>query len=89
MNKDDFASFTRGLAEATAHLSGADTGALVHTPEQIAVRRKGGRPAGTIKANAKQQVAIRLDPDILTHFRAAGPGWQTRINEILRQSIAK
>ena len=48
------------------------------------VRR--GRPAGTTKANAKEQVAIRLDPDVLAYFRAGGPGWQSRINETLRKA---
>ena len=48
------------------------------------VRR--GRPAGTTKATAKEQVAIRLDPDVLASFRAGGPGWQSRINETLRKA---
>ena len=30
------------------------------------------------------QVAIRFDRDVLSVFRAAGPGWQTRMNEALR-----
>jgi uncharacterized protein (DUF4415 family) len=47
------------------------------------VRR--GRPAGTAK---KQAISIRLDRDVLTHFRKAGPGWQARINETLRRSMA-
>ena len=32
----------------------------------------------------KQIVTIRLDIDMLTWFKAAGPGYQTRINQILR-----
>jgi len=47
------------------------------------VRR--GRPAGTAK---KQAISIRLDHDVLTHFRKAGAGWQARINETLRRSMA-
>jgi len=47
------------------------------------VRR--GRPAGTAK---KQAISIRLDRDVLMHFRKAGPGWQVRINETLRRSMA-
>ena len=47
------------------------------------VRR--GRPAGT--AN-KQAISIRLDRDVLAHFRRSGPGWQARINETLRRSMA-
>lgn len=47
-----------------------------------------GRPAGSVKVDAKQAVSIRLDPDVLAHFRATGRGWQSRINEVLRKAIA-
>jgi uncharacterized protein (DUF4415 family) len=33
----------------------------------------------------KEQVAIRLDKDILEAFRAQGQGWQTRIHQALRR----
>ena len=42
-----------------------------------------GRPK---KAASKEAVNIRLDPDVLAHFRASGPGWQSRINEALRKA---
>ncbi len=32
----------------------------------------------------KQAVQIRLDADVLDWFRAAGPGYQTRMNAVLR-----
>jgi uncharacterized protein (DUF4415 family) len=35
----------------------------------------------------KEQVTLRLDPDVLAHFRARGRGWQTAINETLRRAI--
>lgn len=35
----------------------------------------------------KKQVTLRLDPDILTHFKTQGRGWQTRINAVLRTYI--
>lgn len=43
------------------------------------VRR--GRPP---LAQPKVSTTIRLDADVLEKFRATGPGWQTRINEILK-----
>jgi uncharacterized protein (DUF4415 family) len=46
-----------------------------------------GRPAGSVKADAKQAVSIRLDPDIIAHYRATGPGWQSRVNAALRKAI--
>jgi uncharacterized protein (DUF4415 family) len=36
---------------------------------------------------AKQQLSIRLDKDVLAWLRAAGRGYQTRINHILRAAM--
>jgi uncharacterized protein (DUF4415 family) len=52
----------------------------------IALALKRGRPAGS---GVKEQVAIRLDKDILEAFRAQGQGWQTRINQALRCYLAE
>ncbi len=43
-----------------------------------------GRPPA--RGRAKQQVTLRLDPDIIERFRADGPGWQGRINAALRKA---
>jgi uncharacterized protein (DUF4415 family) len=42
-----------------------------------------GRPRS---AMPKEAINIRLDPDVLEHFRADGPGWQSRINAALRKA---
>ena len=47
----------------------------------MAAARKRGRPAGS---GSKEQVAIRIDHEVLAAFRAAGPGWQTRMNDALK-----
>jgi uncharacterized protein (DUF4415 family) len=52
-----------------------------------AYRRGRGRPARSTKADAKQQVTLRLDREVIEKFRATGPGWQSRINEILRGAV--
>jgi uncharacterized protein (DUF4415 family) len=44
-------------------------------------KNKGGRPR---IENPKQAVKLRIDADVLAKFRESGPGWQTRINGILR-----
>jgi uncharacterized protein (DUF4415 family) len=56
--------------------------------EQIAARllRPRGRPP---KEHPKAQVTLRLDAEVLKHFKAGGPGWQTRINAVLRRAAAK
>ena len=49
------------------------------------VRRGRGRP----KSDApKEQISVRLDPDVLAKLRESGPGWQSNINVLLRQSLA-
>jgi uncharacterized protein (DUF4415 family) len=45
---------------------------------------KAGRPK---LANPKRQVTLRLDGDLLDSLRETGPGWQSRINDILRAAV--
>jgi uncharacterized protein (DUF4415 family) len=48
------------------------------------IRRGRGRP----KSDAtKEQISVRLDPDVLAKLREAGPGWQSQINTLLRQAL--
>ena len=44
----------------------------------------GGRPRSE---NPKVAVSLRLDPDVVSRFKADGPGWQTRMNAALRQAV--
>jgi uncharacterized protein (DUF4415 family) len=46
------------------------------------------RPGRPPKDMAKVSTTIRLDADVLAHFRAGGPGWQSRINAALRAVMA-
>jgi uncharacterized protein (DUF4415 family) len=45
-------------------------------------RRRVGRPSGS----NKEQVALRIDKDVLARFRATGAGWQSRMNDALREA---
>jgi uncharacterized protein (DUF4415 family) len=55
-------------------------------PEVIAqFKNKGGRPR---IENPKEAVKLRIDADVLAKFRESGPGWQTRINGILRAAVS-
>jgi uncharacterized protein (DUF4415 family) len=60
---------------ATAYLSSA------------IVRRPGQR--GKQKSATKQLVSLRLSPAVLEYFKATGPGWQTRIDEVLKKVAEK
>lgn len=37
----------------------------------------------------KKLVSIRLDQDVLDHYRNLGPGWQSQINAMLRQGMSE
>lgn len=50
-------------------------------------RRPGER--GKQVAPTKRLVSLRLSADVLEHFRATGPGWQTRIDEILKRAVKR
>jgi uncharacterized protein (DUF4415 family) len=50
--------------------------------EKLATRRRGpGR------APIKVPTTIRLDSDIVAAFKAGGHGWQTRVNEVLKEWV--
>jgi uncharacterized protein (DUF4415 family) len=55
-------------------------------PDLVARHIRRGRPK---LERPKEQQTLRLDADVLDHFRATGPGWQGRINATLRKAIGK
>lgn len=40
----------------------------------------------TVLPGAKEMVTLRIDCEVLAYFQDGGPGWQDRINAILRQA---
>lgn len=51
----------------------------VYVGEKL-VRR--GRPP---KSSTKVLTTLRLDPDVVAGLRATGSGWQTRVNDAMRE----
>lgn len=51
------------------------------------VRRRGER--GPQKAPTKEQVSLRLSPEVLAYFKAGGSGWQTRLDQALKEYVRK
>ncbi len=49
-------------------------------------RRAGVR--GPQKAPTKTRVSIRLSPEVVSAFKADGPGWQSRIDAVLKEWVA-
>ena len=76
--------FEEDLLESIRQAKRGEVG-RIHTPEQILARR--GRPPGSVSTTTKQAVKLRLDPDVLAALRDSGPGWQTRVNSILREAV--
>lgn len=51
------------------------------------VRRPGQR--GPQKRPTKVAVTVRYSPEVVAYFKATGEGWQTRMNEALREYVAQ
>jgi uncharacterized protein (DUF4415 family) len=51
------------------------------------VRSRGQR--GPQKSETKHRIGLRLDRAVVEYFRATGPGWQTRINDVLAEHVRK
>jgi uncharacterized protein (DUF4415 family) len=64
----------------------AKPGAEVLPAELVAaLKSKGGRPKGT----DRQQVTLRLPRAVIDHFKAEGPGWQTRAIAVLEREAER
>lgn len=50
--------------------------------------RKPGRPIKPV-AERKQQVTLRLRPDLLSELRSLGPGWQKRVEDVLTREFLR
>lgn len=53
---------------------------------QDLLQRGRGRPP---KPDRKVNQTLRLDPDVLEAYRSQGPGWQARINAVLRANMPR
>ena len=56
---------------------------LASLPSLDELRAKRGRPAMT-PDERKEQIALRVDREVLAWYRAQGAGWQTRMNKVLK-----
>jgi uncharacterized protein (DUF4415 family) len=83
MNKP--AAFLRNTVEEEAAIQrgiDADPDTYVPTDAEFApMKPRGGRPK---LANPKIAITVRYDADIIERFKAGGDGWQTRMNDALR-----
>jgi uncharacterized protein (DUF4415 family) len=61
----------------------------VLAPEFLAGIKRYRGQRGEQKGPTKQLVSLRLDRDVVEKFKSDGPGWQSRINEALRKTLAE
>jgi uncharacterized protein (DUF4415 family) len=51
----------------------------------IVARYRGQRGPQKSKP-VKEQISLRVDPEVLEYFRGLGPGWMARMNDALRKA---
>jgi len=56
--------------------------------EQLAARR-GPDQRGPQPRSTKVAVTVRYSPEVVTYFKATGAGWQTRMDAVLRDYVAR
>ena len=58
-------------------------------PELVEAFERARGQRGPQKAPVKERVGLRLDHGVVEYFRATGPGWQRRINDILAEYVKR
>ncbi len=68
----------------------SDPDAQPLTPEQlksmVPLRTLRGRPKSD---NKKQLVSVRYSPEVVAYFKSTGEGWQSRMDEALREYVER
>ena len=60
---------------------------LSDLPESL--QAKLGKGRGPQKTPTKELISLRVSRDVLARFRATGEGWQTRMDEALREWVER
>ena len=68
----------------------SDPDAQPLTPKQlksmVPIRALRGRPKSE---NRKLLVSVRYSPEVVAYFKSTGEGWQSRMDGVLRQYVAR
>jgi uncharacterized protein (DUF4415 family) len=90
MSEENKAAWRQAISKTRAFLNDEEwrpamaDGAVPLTNEESRRldRKLRGRPP---LESPKQAVSLRLDQDVVEHFKRQGPGWQSRMNAALRK----
>ena len=52
-------------------------------------KKLSSRKRGPQKAPTKELISIRLSRDVVERLRASGPGWQSRVDTLLRKWLKR
>ena len=63
-----------------------DAAAVAAYWQEATVKRSRGRPQVLVR---RPTLNMRVDAEVLEAFKATGPGWQTRINALLREAVKR
>lgn len=80
-------AFETALLRSLECMAPSQADADLSVPAPVVVRR--GRPPGSFKAKPKVSTTIRFDQDILDALKASGRGWQTRVNDAMREWLER
>jgi uncharacterized protein (DUF4415 family) len=87
MTREEVLAAIRNIPESENFVwDGIDEDERPLTKEELlagiaAMQARRGRPSGS----EKTQIALRVDNSVLEAFRATGKGWQTRMNDALKE----
>lgn len=79
---EEEAAINRGIAQdpGNPEMTAEEFSRLRPFSELLAEKRMGRPP----KERPKEQVTLRYDAEVIEAFRATGRGWQTRMNDALK-----
>lgn len=76
---------SRSELDAVRRMSEAELEtSIAEDPDWKNVPRDWWKDALPVMPGPKKLLSLRLDPDVVDWFRAEGPGYQTRMNAVLR-----
>ncbi len=79
-SRSDWAQLCADQTAGIEPAADADSPDASDAMREMIHQRRVGRPVGSDKT----QIALRVDNDVLGRFRATGKGWQSRMNQALR-----
>jgi len=83
--REDAAATQRDIEAVPDSVELTDNGMTLMMPHAEFIKRQRGRPK---TENPKERVTLYVDAEVVSTFRSSGEGWQTRMNNVLREWVA-